>query len=80
MNEEFKQILRSLQYAKKYIYHCFKCTPTVLKKTSESIAVVRHFISTALVKLFRQITHIISTHHIILSKEKELDDTLKFLI
>lgn len=38
MNEEFKQILRSLQYAKKYIYHCFKCTPTVLKKTSESIA------------------------------------------
>ena len=44
------------------------------------VDVVRHFISTALVKLFRQITHIISTHHIILSKEKELDDTLKFLI
>lgn len=48
--------------------------------TLVELIVDKHFISTALVKLFRQITHIISTHHIILSKEKELDDTLKFLI
>lgn len=38
MHEESKQILRSLQYAKKYIIHCFNYTPKVLEKTSESIA------------------------------------------
>lgn len=38
MNEEFEQILRSLQYAKKYIFNCFNYTQNVLENTSESDA------------------------------------------